>query len=270
MTVVVVPAGGLAKVGGSYATYSSYGRFLDDLGARAGGLELYGPVIEPGYPEYEYHAAHVLDERFCRVIPLPAHPRGDPRAGILKNYTGQLRIFLRDARQWRHLLVYTPSVTAALAVLAWRVLRARPTVAVAYVWGDWQRLADVLPQPGVLRRLLDPIQRRFILRQEDWLVRHADATFVAGPALLRKYDHVGRVVTETVPMINLEDLAPVRQAKRRVASRLLFVGRLVPGKGIETLIEALALLKRSIASVSLRIVGGGDPHYVSQLAGIAA
>src|SRR5207249_2564024 len=105
----------------------------------------------------------------------------------------------------------------------------------AYVWGDWQQLARVLPQPGPLRRLLDPMQRRFILMQEKWLVRHADFTLVAGPALLRKYSKLGRFVAETVPMIKMEQLATVRSLNGRPGSRLLFVGRLVPGKGLEVL-----------------------------------
>ena len=184
-------------MGGKFATYSSYGEFLDELGALVGGLSLYAPVIERGYPEYEYHADHALNPRYCRVIPLPAHPRGDPSARIIRNYAVQFNVFLRDVRRWRRALIYTPSVTASLATVAWRVMHAHPQRLVAYVWGDWQQLAQVLPQNGLLRRLLDPIQRRLLLRQEGWLVRHADVTLVAGPALLRRYTGMGKIVTET-------------------------------------------------------------------------
>ena len=265
MTIAVVPAGGLARVGGNFATYSSYGELLDELGTLVGGLDIYAPVIERGYPEYEYHADHVLNPRYCRVTPLPAHPRGDPTVAIIKNYAAQFRIFLGDVRRWGSALIYTPSATASLATAACRAMRAHPKPVGAYVWGDWQQLARVLPQPGPLRRLLDPMQRRFILMQEKWLVRHADFTLVAGPALLRKYSKIGRFVAETVPMIKMEQLTTVRSLNGRPGSRLLFVGRLVPGKGLEVLLKALAIVRSVVPSASLRIVGGGDPQYLSEL-----
>jgi len=270
MTVAVIPAGGLAKVGASYATYPSYGELLDELAVRVGGLEIYGPVIEPNYPEYEYHSAHLLNPCHCKVIPLPAHPRGEPRARILKNYTAQFLIFLRHARSWRRVLIYTPSITAALATLAWRVMHASPRVSVAYVWGDWQQLAEVLPQRGALRRVLDPVQRRVITHQEAWLVGHADATLVAGRALLRKYRDLGKMVTETPPMIRLGELAGLQPSSGQRGSHLVTVGRLVPGKGIETLLEALLLVRREVPSARLRIVGNGDSQYVSELKAISA
>jgi glycosyltransferase involved in cell wall biosynthesis len=269
VTIAVVPTGGLARVGGRFGTYSSYGEFLDELGAIAGGLTVYAPVIERGYPEYEYHADHLLNPQYCRVIPMPSHPRGDPSVAIIRNYAVQFWTFLRDVRRWQRVLIYSPSVTASLATVAWRVARAHPQRVVAYVWGDWQQLAPVLPQRGVLRRLLDPMQRRILLMQEGWLVRHADATLVAGAALLRKYAEVGKVVTETVPMMKMDQLMVGRAPSDRTESRLLFVGRLVPGKGLEILLKALALLKSSVPTASLRIVGGGDEQYVTELTGIA-
>ncbi len=223
------------------------------------------PIIERDYPEYVYHADHVLNPQYCHVIPLPAHPRGDPSVTIIKNYAAQFKILLRDAPGWHRALIYTPSVTASLATIAWSLRRAHPQRVVAYVWGDWQQLARVLPQHGLLRRLLDPMQRRLLLMQERWLVSHADVTLVAGPALLRKYAHVGKMVIETVPMIRMDELRKARASKSRTGSRLLFVGRLVPGKGLEVLLEGLALLRRFVPAASLRIVGGGDPRYVGDL-----
>ncbi len=270
MTIAVVPAGGIARKGDQFATYSSYGDFLNELGALVGGIQIYGPVIEQGYPEYEYHADRVLNPQYCKVTPLPSHPRGRPGLTILKNYAIQFKAFLRDVRRWHGVLIYTPSVTASLAVIAWRMRRADPQPVVVYVWGDWKQLSAVLPQRGILRGLLDPIQRRVLLLTERWLVRHANVALVAGPALLRKYGAIGRTVIETVPMIKMSELATARPLGERTGKQLLFVGRVVPGKGLETLLHALARLRTPCPSATLRIVGGGDPQYVSDLKAIAA
>jgi len=269
VTTAVIPAGGLARVRDRFATYPAYGSFLDELGEIVGSLTLYAPVLEPGYAEYDYHAAYVLNPKWCQVIPLPAHPRGEPGLAFLRNYSVQFRTFLREVPQWRRALIYTPSATASLAVTAWRLTRAHPDRAVAYVWGDWQQLSAVLPQRGIARWLLNPFQRRIILRQERWLVEHADVTVVAGPALGGKYQAVGKRVVETVPIIKMGELKNPRPTVGRIPNRLLTVGRVVPGKGVEVLLKTVSILRRS-TPVTLRIVGGGDPGYLRHLAHFAA
>jgi glycosyltransferase involved in cell wall biosynthesis len=67
----------------------------------------------------------------------------------------------------------------------------------------------------------------------------------------------------------MDQLIVGRAPSDRTEGRLLFVGRLVPGKGLEILLKALALLRRSVPTASLRIVGGGDEQYVTELIGIA-
>lgn len=52
--------------------------------------------------------------------------------------------------------------------------------------------------------------------------------------------------------------APVRQDPSAATRRLLFIGRLTPVKGIPTLLNALALLRRRRTDVALDIVGVGD------------
>jgi glycosyltransferase involved in cell wall biosynthesis len=49
------------------------------------------------------------------------------------------------------------------------------------------------------------------------------------------------------------------------ANRLLFVGRLNPGKGIKELLQAVAILKKTEKSVTLHIIGGGSLSYKSKM-----
>jgi glycogen synthase len=52
---------------------------------------------------------------------------------------------------------------------------------------------------------------------------------------------------------------------RRPPHHLLFVGRLVPLKGIEQLLKAVAILKRKNKKVNLTIIGKGGQAYVKRL-----
>lgn len=52
-------------------------------------------------------------------------------------------------------------------------------------------------------------------------------------------------------------------------AKLLYVGRLIPSKGIEPLIKAIALLSRNRKEVSLTIVGSGKAQYVNHLYTVA-
>ncbi|WP_309248940.1 glycosyltransferase family 4 protein [Paenibacillus sp. MZ04-78.2] len=52
---------------------------------------------------------------------------------------------------------------------------------------------------------------------------------------------------------------------RAPRSRLLFVGRLVPSKGIEPLLQAIALLKHKNKKVKLHVIGKGNKIYFRRL-----
>lgn len=51
----------------------------------------------------------------------------------------------------------------------------------------------------------------------------------------------------------------------RNAATAMYHGRLVPGKGLETLIDALGILAREKVKMRLRIAGTGNPDYVDAL-----
>lgn len=57
--------------------------------------------------------------------------------------------------------------------------------------------------------------------------------------------------------------APIAVPEPKGPVTAMFHGPLVPGKGLETLVDAMALLKGS--KIRLKIVGSGDPDYVDQL-----
>lgn len=252
-------------MGDHYATYATYAAYLNELGALVGGLRIYAPIFGPEHPEHEYYTQAPLDRRYCEVIALPGHHRRTGGPALLENYLRQFALFLRAAPSWGRVLVYSPSAAAGLAVLAMQLRGGTERALYSYVWGDWGELAKHLPQPGLLRSAINPLQRTWILRQERWLVRHSKVTLVAGPRLRERYESVGRRVVETIPMIDMRALAQPRDARARVPGRILYVGRIIHGKGLELLLRSLVTLRAELPQVHLRIVGGGDSVYVAEL-----
>lgn len=61
-----------------------------------------------------------------------------------------------------------------------------------------------------------------------------------------------------------EEFSPAPLPDRSSATAM-YHGRLAPGKGLETLIDALAILARDKVKIRLRIVGNGNPDYVDAL-----
>lgn len=264
--LVVIPAGGLAGVGSRFATYLTYADYLNELAALVGGLRIYAPIYHPDNAEYEYFSQRELDPALCDVVPLDGHSRSQGGATLIGNYMQQMRVFGRDARSWRRVLIYSPSVTAGLAARALKRRNAADCAVYTYVWGDWAELAPHLPQTGMVRKALNPWQQRWILAQERWLVARSRTAWVAGPNLRQRYERVGGDVQETIPMIKMTELlaaSPSRDGRDR--HTLLYVGRLAPGKGLEIMLEALSLLAPDRPDVKLRLVGNGDRDFVQQL-----
>lgn len=269
--LVVVPAGGLAAVGSAYATYLTYAEYLNELAELVGGLRIYAPIYRPDNPEYEYFSQCALDPALCDVVPLDGHGRSEGGTALLGNYLRQARVFHRDAISWQRVLVYSPSVTAGLAARALERSSAADCAVYTYVWGDWSELSRHLPQAGIVRTVLNPWQRRWICKQERWLVARSRTAWVAGPELRQQYERVGRDVQETIPMIKMTELLAAELSRDgRDRHTLLYVGRLAPGKGLEILLEALSLLAPEQPDVKLRLVGNGDRDFVDQLQARAA
>lgn len=134
--------------------------------------------------------------------------------------------------------VHTPNVLAALAVL-----RLPHHIHVVIHWH-----ADI-ENKGMIGRLVRPIERA-MLRRANVVIATTEAYAQASPALNAFKDRV-----KIIP-IGIADID--NEPKFEIASPpyVLFVGRLVPYKGLNVLLDAIAMLH---SDVEFRIVGSG-PH----------
>ena len=132
--------------------------------------------------------------------------------------------------------VHTPNMLAALAVL-----RLPRHVRLVIHWH-----ADI-ENKGTLGRLVRPIERA-ILRRADIIVTTTKAYAEASSTLAGFKDRV-RVVP-----IGIADVARASKLEVATPPYVLFVGRLVPYKGLNVLLDAIPLVK---SNVEFHIVGTG-------------
>lgn len=132
--------------------------------------------------------------------------------------------------------VHTPNMLAALAVL-----RLPRHVRVMIHWH-----ADI-ENKGAIGRFVRPIERA-MLRRADVVVTTTQAYAEASPALTKFQDRV-----KVIP-IGIADIATVPKFEVSTPPYVLFVGRLVPYKGLDVLLDAIAMVN---SNIEFRIVGIG-------------
>lgn len=163
-------------------------------------------------------------------------------------------------------LVGVPAMLAAYAAAVRRhIRRFAPDVVHAHWWFPGGTFSAGRGVPTVVTchgsdvRLLD---RGGVLRAagRSTLVRASAVTCVS-QFLTRDVERAvpelaGRVRTIYMP-VDVERFARVAGAPRAEPPRILFVGNLVPSKGVPVLVDAFALLRQRGIACRLRIVGGG-------------
>lgn len=132
--------------------------------------------------------------------------------------------------------VHTPNMLATLAVL-----RLPPHVRVVIHWH-----ADI-ENKGAIGRFVRPIERAMLCRA-NVVVTTTQAYADASPALAEFQDRV-----KVIP-IGIADIATEPKFEVSTPPYVLFVGRLVSYKGLDVLLDAVAMVK---SDVEFRIVGVG-------------
>ncbi|WP_409341769.1 glycosyltransferase family 4 protein [Paenibacillus sp. MBLB4367] len=112
----------------------------------------------------------------------------------------------------------------------------------------------IFSQPGKNQAKLIRIARRIIVPSR-WQVG----------AIKKRYLRTNRGKIVVIP----HGVKPVSKRSFGAPTNLLYVGRLIPSKGIKPLIEAIALLSRRHKHVRLTIVGSGKARYQKKLRALA-
>jgi len=120
-----------------------------------------------------------------------------------------------------------------------------------YLAGDWEAL---FRDRGYLERAFGHVVQWHLRFLVD-----GQLCFTAGETLARKFNgpnaRVIPVYTTSIEYEHIVNVAEAERRARRFPEELLFVGGVTRAKGIDVLLEALALLLRRGMSLRLRIVG---------------
>jgi glycosyltransferase involved in cell wall biosynthesis len=153
-----------------------------------------------------------------------------------------------------------------LARVAWRL--GKPTVLL--VCGDVIGGNAYVDACG-LKPLMARMVARRLRRAEEKVARRSACVAVLGHELLSVFSRFNdRAALMASPSISRDDIYRRADVLGRGGVRLLRIARLLPNKGLEYLIQAMAVLRDRGRDIHLDIVGGGDePAYERSLHDLA-
>ena len=159
---------------------------------------------------------------------------------------------------------YMPGYSGYISHLLCRVSR-KPYF--LYFGSDWQEVARYNADWKGLGKLIYPIYVWFSRLAERKAARHARFTVVHGKKLIDKFKDCSDTVVETVPMISIkeEDMFFRKDTCNQPQTKCLYVGAIIPRKGIEYLIKAIAFAREKRHNVYLSLVGIEEEDYGSQM-----
>jgi glycosyltransferase involved in cell wall biosynthesis len=232
----------------SYDTYGSYARYVLEFARHFENVTVFAPVTD----QPTYFSGVSIDRPNITVAPLPffmTHAQAYRRARQL------LRTFRNHAAD---LDVVNARGTAPLAYLLWWLTRHRRIPFIYHFASDPFELIERSPKYRGLRGLFARTAYGLEFAIQRYIVRR-NFGFASGETLCRRLRKVTANVDPVVDSsLAAEDYFQRDDCCTGTPIRLLYVGYLREGKGLNDLIDALAILRRENHDVCLDLVGDGE------------
>jgi glycosyltransferase involved in cell wall biosynthesis len=230
------------------------GAFVARLAAETVALGHSVRVIAPHAP----HAAMRETQHGVEIVRARYGPDALERVG----YTGALRAPLRATMLAP--LMLPPFLARLRAVAAREARDFRPDVVHAHWWMPSGRIANRLGLPYIItchgtdvRMLEAPFWRKVAAPVFHRAAAVTTASDFLARDVVRFFPAIAEKVSVTSMPMDLEMFARGARAEKAVPARVSFAGNLIASKGVDVLIEAIAMLHARGVSCELRIIGAG-------------
>jgi len=250
----------LEKKEDGYYIKDVFGKYLEKIAPLFSQIDLCASV----YPERALKKS--FSHYHLKISNIEVLDFGRPRNEFsilskLMYYTRLVKLFYTQVRKWDILYIFLPGYTGVIASVISRMLGKPYFVYTGIDWKDSSTYA--WRWPGMKKKVLFPIYRFFNGYFEKMVIKHSAFTLVHGDALQKKYEKLGAKVVQTIPLISLSNRDVSIRKNLIEGNRLkcLFVGGLLPRKGLIYLIQALPILKNKGYNVTLNLVGAADEKY---------
>ncbi|HNT74553.1 MAG TPA: glycosyltransferase [Anaerolineae bacterium] len=249
----IVQDGPVAFDGENYWNSHPMGHYLERICAEFGRINLYAPVVTKDSAFYETFHEVQLDSDLIHVNPLRVG--GGNIFSALWRQIKQIPLYWRNLAKNDWVLFFLPATFAFPGILV-RQLQKLPYA--LYFGSDWEEIA-----PFEFRwkrwRFLLPTYLNIGKQLQNRAIREASFCLTAGFALKNKIARQGKPCFATVPRINLSlkelFFRPDTCLHQEVVC--LFVGSLIPRKGLDCLLASIGLLREWGLPARLCIVGDG-------------
>lgn len=243
--------------------------YVRDLTRQLGKIGIHVDVFTRSQDEHVPHVLHDLGYG-NRVVHIPAGlevplPKED-LASHLPEFVEGIRAFA-ESKGLQYDLIHSHYWMSGLAA---RDLKAEWDVPIVHMF----HTLGIMKQR--VARMPDEAEGEYRLKGEHEVLRLADRIVAATPAELVQlqwlYKADVRKVVIIPPGVDLTHFYPIPtdEAKEFIGVQpceqvVLFVGRIEPLKGIDTLIEAIAILRQRKVTVCLSVIGGDAEVSLDEL-----
>jgi glycosyltransferase involved in cell wall biosynthesis len=243
--------------GQTFDTYGAYARYVLEFAKHFDHVTVFAPVTS----KTTYFSGCPLERQNLTVVPLPYF---ETHAQAYRHAVTIARIFRTNAGA---LDVINCRGTAPLAYLLWWFTRRRKVPFIYHFAADPFEVLDRSPvYRGIYGRFarfaygIEFSVQKYIMRR--------NYSFTSGNAIYERFRQITPNIEPLVTSSLLnEDYYLRKDCCTADELRLLYVGRLKAGKGLEYLIQAVNILRSSGSNPKLDIVGEGDQiASLSQLA----
>ena len=234
--------------------------YVRDLTRQLGQMGIHVDIFTRSQDEHVPHVLHDLGYG-NRVVHIPAGPEVPLAKQELSSYIPEFVIEVQkfsENKGIKYDLIHSHYWMSGLAAIELRSIWKVPVVHMFHTLG--------LMKQRVAR---DPVEAEgdYRIKGEQEVIRSADKIIAATPAELAQLQWLYHAdvskVTVIPPGVDISHFYPIPddEAKEFIGvlpcqQVLLFVGRIEPLKGIDILIEALALMQNAGVVVCLTVIGG--------------